>query len=119
MLGSVLEWIHGRTRQAQSQLHSQRRRGGPESPQPIHKHRFQLRLLSTPFGVNVKDRALISFDTELRLVCSPSLRDHYTTATVAQHFKTYEGKPLTLPAEAAGPKAAFLEYHRNEVFGRS
>ncbi len=38
--------------------------------------------------------------------------------TVAQHFKTYEGKPLTLPAEAAGPKAEYQEYHRSAVFGK-
>jgi len=39
--------------------------------------------------------------------------------TVNQHFKTYEGKPLTIPAEAAGPKAEYLEYHRISVFDRS
>lgn len=30
----------------------------------------------------------------------------------------YEDKPLTIPAEAAGPKAEYLEWHRREVFGR-
>ena len=64
------------------------------------------------------DRGLITFDTELRLVCAPSLRDHFAEATVAQNFKTYEGKPLTVPAEAAGPKAEYLEWHRREVFGK-
>lgn len=29
------------------------------------------------------------------------------------------GKPLTIPAEAAGPKAEYLEYQRTEVFGRA
>jgi hypothetical protein len=38
---------------------------------------------------------------------------------VAQHYKAYEGQQLTLPAEAAGPKAEYLEYHRSEVFDRS
>ena len=38
--------------------------------------------------------------------------------TVSQNFKTYDGKPLTIPAEAAGPKAEYLEYHRSEVFGK-
>ncbi len=33
------------------------------------------------------DRGLITFDTELRLVCAPSLRDHFTEATVSQNFK--------------------------------
>ena len=64
------------------------------------------------------DRGLITFDAELRLVCAPSLRDHFADATVGQHFKAYEGKPLAVPAEAAGPKPEYLEWHRAEVFGR-
>ena len=28
-------------------------------------------------------------------------------------FKTYEGKPLAIPAAAAGPKAEYLAWHRN------
>ena len=40
---------------------------------------------------------LITFDTELRLVCAPSLRDHFAEATVCQNFKIYEGKPLIFP----------------------
>ena len=65
------------------------------------------------------DRGLITFDTELRLVCAPSLRDHFADATVAQHFQAYEGQPLTIPAEAAGPKPEYLAWHREEVFGKS
>lgn len=64
------------------------------------------------------DRGLITFDTELRLVCAPSLHDHFADATVAQQFKAYVGKPLTIPAEAAGPMPEYLEWHRAEVFGR-
>jgi hypothetical protein len=33
---------------------------------------------------------------------------------VAQHFQAYEGKPLAIPAEAAGPKAEYLEWHRSQ-----
>ncbi|MBK8497519.1 MAG: HNH endonuclease [Flavobacteriales bacterium] len=58
------------------------------------------------------DRGLITFDTELCLVCAPSLRDHFAHATVAQHFKTCEVKPMAIPAEAAGPKLEYLEWHR-------
>ena len=58
------------------------------------------------------DRGLITFDSDHRLVCAPSLRDHFADATVSQHFQAYEGQPLTLPAEAAGPKAEYLEWHR-------
>jgi hypothetical protein len=38
---------------------------------------------------------------------------------VSQNFKAYEGKPLAIPAEAAGPKPDYLEYHRISVFDRS
>lgn len=31
---------------------------------------------------------------------------------MAQHFQAYEGKPLTIPAEAVGPKPEYLEWHR-------
>jgi len=62
------------------------------------------------------DRGLITFDTELRLVCAPSLRDHFAEMTVSQNFKAYEGQSLTFPAEATGPKAEYLEYHRTKVF---
>ena len=54
-------------------------------------------------------------------MCAPSLRDHFAEATVSQNFKTYEGKPLAIPAApgsltgagAAGPKAEYLAWHRN------
>lgn len=72
------------------------------------------------------DRRLLTFDTDLRLVCASSLRDHFADATLAQHFQAYEDTPLDLPAEAAGPKPEYppslcfgeqsLEYHRNKVF---
>ena len=65
------------------------------------------------------DRGLITFDTELRLVCAPSLRDHFADATAAQHFQAFEGKPLAIPAEAAGPKPEYLAWHREEVFGKN
>ncbi len=51
-------------------------------------------------------------------MCAPSLRDHFAEATVTQNFKIYEGKPLTIPTEAAGPKPEYLEYHRAKVFGQ-
>ena len=81
----------------------------------------------TPNALHDKafDRGLITFDTELRLVCAPSLRDHFASLpqsssgpTLGQHFKAYEGKPLAIPAEAAGPKPEYLEWHRVEVFGK-
>lgn len=64
------------------------------------------------------DRGLITFDAELRLVCAKALKGHFAEATMAQCFKAFEGKPLALPAEAAGPKPEYLEWHRTEVFGK-
>lgn len=64
------------------------------------------------------DRGLITFDAELRLVLAPSLRDHFDNATAAQSFKAFEGRPLTIPGEVAGPKAEYLEYHRTRVFDK-
>lgn len=58
------------------------------------------------------DRGLITFDTDLRLVCSKALKEHFSDATVSQSFQAYEGQPLALPAEAAGPKPEYLEWHR-------
>jgi putative restriction endonuclease len=65
------------------------------------------------------DRGLITFDTDLRLVLAPSLRDHFANAAVAQSFKAYEGQPLTFPPEAVGPKPEYLEYHRTELFNKA
>lgn len=64
------------------------------------------------------DQGLITFDAELRLCCASSLRDHYTTEAVAVNFRAYEGRPLSLPTEAAGPKPEYLAWHRREVFGK-
>jgi hypothetical protein len=44
--------------------------------------------------------------------------DHFADTTVGQQFKAYEGKPLAIPAEAAGAKPEYLEYHRRTVFDR-
>ncbi len=43
------------------------------------------------------DQGLITFDTDLRLRCATSLRDHYTSEAVAFNFSAYEGRPLNLP----------------------
>lgn len=44
------------------------------------------------------------------------IKDHFEHSIVAQHFQAYEGQPLAIPAEAAGPKPEYLEWHRNVVF---
>jgi putative restriction endonuclease len=84
------------------------------------KHRLDVRngIALNALHDKAFDRGLITFDTALRLVCAPSLRDLYTAEPLAQNFKAFEGRALTLPAEAAGPKAEYLEWHRKEVFGK-
>lgn len=64
------------------------------------------------------DRGLITFDQHFRLVCSPTLRDHFVHATIAQQFKAYEGRPLAIPSGSHGPKPEYLAYHRQRVFGK-
>ena len=61
-------------------------------------------------------RGHITFDANFRLVCSKVIKDHFEHSIVAQHFQAYEGQPLAIPAEAAGPKPEYLEWHRNVVF---
>lgn len=51
------------------------------------------------------DRGLITFDTELRLVCAPSLRDQYAEAATAQSFKAEEAQSKSLSRRGGGPKA--------------
>ena len=65
------------------------------------------------------DRGLITFDTELKLVCAPSLREHFAEESVARNFKAYERKPLTIPPEATGPSPEYLAWHRNNTFGKA
>jgi putative restriction endonuclease len=62
------------------------------------------------------DKGLITFDSELRLVCAPFIRDHFTTDAIAKNFKVYQGLQLVIPAEASGPKAEYLDWHRNQIF---
>ncbi|HMN04113.1 MAG TPA: HNH endonuclease [Flavobacteriales bacterium] len=64
------------------------------------------------------DLGLITFDRDLRMVCTPTLRDHYTNATVAQQFEKHEGSALVIPPDSLGPKAEYLEWHRTTLFGR-
>lgn len=64
------------------------------------------------------DLGLITFDEDLRMVCTPTLRDHYTNVTVAQQFEKHEGSALVIPPDSLGPKPEYLEWHRTRHFGR-
>ena len=61
------------------------------------------------------DKGLITLDEELRVVLSASLKDATPREVFADYFIRYEGKRIALP-ERGRPSAAFLSYHRNNVF---
>ena len=62
------------------------------------------------------DEGFITFDKKLCMVLSPELKDRMRAEVVARHFKPYLKKPLTFPAEAAGPDPRYLEWHREWAF---
>ena len=45
-----------------------------------------------------------------------STRDQFTIATIPQNFKPIEGKSLTFPSVAEGPKPEYLVYPREQIF---
>ena len=64
------------------------------------------------------DRGLISFDEQLRLVLSQTLKAELSQRAVAENFGAYSGEPLHLPPDAALPELAFLAEHRTRVYRR-
>ncbi len=90
----------------------------PWSQAEVHRLDHQNGIALNALHDKAFDQGLITFDTDLRLVLAPSLRDHFANATVAQNFMAYEGTAMNIPAEAAGPKAEYLEWHRQHLFGR-
>lgn len=62
------------------------------------------------------DSGLITFDEDLRLVLSGRLRSHFPQPALEESFVPFEGKPLSLPQKLAEPNAAFLNYHRRNVY---
>jgi len=63
------------------------------------------------------DRHLITFDEDLRLVLSPSLKEHYTDAAFKKYFLVLEGQRLARPTKF-NPDATLLEYHRKSLLGK-
>lgn len=62
------------------------------------------------------DQGLITFDDELKLILSASIRDALDNKAAEDCFGAYEGKPLQLPKDAALPDIRFLEHHRRKIF---
>ncbi len=61
------------------------------------------------------DRGLMTFDTDLRVVLSPRIRDFLTLGTLDNAFRTIEGNRMNLPSRFL-PDQRFLGYHRELVF---
>lgn len=57
------------------------------------------------------DRALVTFDEDLRLLVGRRLRDHFTNEAVRAHFEPYAGQRLRSPVRFA-PAPGYLEQHR-------
>jgi len=60
------------------------------------------------------DKNLISFDDQLRLVLSPTLREHHTNEAFMEQFQRLEGKTLKTPV-FMGPGLEFLREHRDRL----
>ena len=61
------------------------------------------------------DQGLFTFDEDLRLVLSKSLKDYLPNHQLSKDFVAFEGQPLQLP-ERFAPKKKYFEHHRNEIY---
>lgn len=64
------------------------------------------------------DRGLITFDENLKLLLSPSVKKELPQRSVAENFGAYEGESLQLPEQSLPPDASFLDVHRKTIFKR-
>ena len=62
------------------------------------------------------DQGLITFDDDLKLILSASIRDYLENKAAGDCFGAYEGHPLQLPEDAALPDPEFLLHHRKKIF---
>lgn len=62
------------------------------------------------------DNGLITLDSHLRVVLSRQLRQYFPQPALEQNFAAYEGQAINKPAQLAEPDAAFLKFHREEIF---
>ena len=61
------------------------------------------------------DRGLISFDDDIRLTLSPSLKRYLPNDAIESEFLRREGQPLVCP-ERFAPDPCFFSYHRQRIF---
>ena len=62
------------------------------------------------------DDGLITLDESLRLVLSRRLKSFFPQRALEEDFVTFEGHSIRLPDKLAEPDAAFLDYHRRNIF---
>jgi putative restriction endonuclease len=62
------------------------------------------------------DQGLITFDNDLKLVLSKTIREILDNKAASDCFGAYEGHPLDLPDDASLPESDFLTFHRNTIF---
>ena len=62
------------------------------------------------------DQGLITFNDDLKLVLSSSIKNILDNKAARDCFGAYEGHPLDLPDDASLPGADFLTFHRNTIF---
>ena len=62
------------------------------------------------------DKGLITFDDDLRLILSKTIKGILENDAASHNFGEYEGHSLALPADAALPNAIFLNHHRKHIF---
>lgn len=91
---------------------------GIEAAPPVLTHRLDVRngIALNALHDKAFDEGFITFDNKLRMVLSPQLKVYMKAEVVARHFKPYLNKPLSFPAEAAGPDPKYLEWHRQYAF---
>lgn len=62
------------------------------------------------------DQGLITFDDNLKLVLSQSIREIMDNKAACDCFGTYEGHTLNLSEDASLPDSDFLAFHRKTIF---
>ena len=92
-----------------------------QPPPLVLKHRLDVRngIALNALHDKAFDDGFITFDKKLCMVLSPHLKHMMKAEVVARHFKPYLKKPLTFPAESAGPDPKYLEWHREWAFRSS
>lgn len=61
------------------------------------------------------DSGLITIDTDMKIVISKEVKEHYKQNSVKTYFDSYDNKQIILPKRFL-PDDQFLEFHRTNIF---